>query len=37
MIHLPLWLEITAYFTMVGLFATIIKFLYELYNILKKP
>lgn len=37
MINIPLWLEIIAYFTMVGLFATIIKFLYELYKYIKKP
>lgn len=37
MINVPFWLEIAIYIVMGGLAATIIKFIYELYTILKKP
>jgi hypothetical protein len=37
MINLPYWLEIAIYFVMAGLFATILKFSYEIYTILKTP
>lgn len=37
MINVPYWLEIVIYFVMAGLLATIFKFIYELYTLLKKP
>ena len=32
--NIPYWLEITIYFVMAGLCATIVKYIYELYKIL---
>ena len=32
--NIPYWLEMTIYFVMAGLCATIVKYIYELYKIL---